>query len=763
MKTHSCLPLFATSLLLSTIVTVGEIADPALLIEKIVSLEAEAFENESEAREIELEGIVPLWDSLLQAPLGKRLELLAAVPFDTLTLGKAGAPTRHDLGITTRQITSGGETLSCEGFAEILQSYRQAGYSLVHSDWHHRSFQRNEAEKAISEVTFNLQGSRKEGTERLQFKGTLRIVWDESEEKLRPSTITLLEATSAQRRGPAAFTTRAVIEGGNPNPTERDDMGAISVYDLNGDQLPEIILGNSNKILWNKGNFQFEPQPIVDPGGLFFDSVIGLTADLNGDGLLDWLSDTKEGDLALWFGEEGGKFAKVPRRIKLGDYRLRVPSFITAGDCDQDGDLDLYVGQWRSLYEKMPDTFWDANDGFGNTLLINDGTGTFEDRTEASGLAQKRYRRAYSGSFLDLDQDEDLDLLVISDFHGVDVYLNNGQGKFSEQEDSYVGNPYSFGMSHTVADYDADGLLDFYVLGMGSTTARRLDQMKANPEQHPEHNKMRGVMGFGNRMYLGRKEGGYKAPEFEPQVARTGWTWGSASADFDNDGDHDIYAANGHISGKTSRDYCSNFWCRDVYVMKDFKLPAISGYLETLPQMEEQSWDGFQINPLLINQDGIGFQDFGFLLDIGFDFDCRRVIAADLDLDGRVDLAVGRIEGTSGFFHDGETDVEPPALLIMQNTLPEAEKRPWIGVTLETSKESSPNGAKLSLKTNQRVIESVIVSGDSFMCQHPAQKHFGLANDEEVETITVHWPGGQIAILEKPKIQHYHPVTPITP
>lgn len=735
----------------------------SILIERIETLEAEAFGNENEARKFENEGIVPFWDSLLRSAPKDRLKAFTALSFETLTLGQAGSTQKFPFGILTREISPGGKTLDHTQFKEIVHAYQAAGYTLVHSDWHHSSFARSEKGEAISEVTFNLQGTRKQGIERLQFKGALEITWDESGEQIKPRSITVLRAKSSQRGGPAAFLTKAVIEGGNPNPTERDDMGAISVYDLNGDQLPEVILGNSNKILWNKGNFDFEPKPIIEAGGLYFDSVIGLTADLNGDGLLDWVGDTKEGDLALWFGEESGKFSKSPRRIQLGDFKLQVPSFLTAGDYDHDGDLDLFVGQWRSLYEKMPDTFWNANDGFGNTLLVNDGAGKFHDGTEAAGLSEKRYRRAYSGSFLDLDHDQDLDLILVSDFHGVDIFLNNGKGQFEDQTETFVDNPYSFGMSHTIADYNNDGLLDFYVVGMGSTTARRLDKMKANPKNHAEHNRMRGVMGFGNRMYLAQNKGGYQAPGFYQQVARTGWTWGSSSADFDNDGDQDIYAANGHISGSTSRDYCSNFWCRDVYVMKDFQLPSISGYLETLPQMEEQSWDGYQVNPLLMNQDGEGFEDFGFLLDMGFDFDCRRVIAADFDLDGKVDLAVGRIEGTSGFFHDGKTEVAPPALLLMKNTLPPLPGTSWIGVTLDSNSQTSPQGAKITLHSNLGKREATIVSGDSFMCQHPAQKHFGLRKNEIVTEIEIFWPNGQTSSIKDPTLENYHAISAKTP
>ncbi len=610
-------------------------------------------------------------------------------------------------------------------------------------------------------MAFQGARTREEVLDRLEFKGVLRIRWDESGEKPLPGEVAVIEGEAVQRSGPLAFKTRAVIEGRIANPTERDDVGAVNVYDLNGDQYPEIILGNANRILWNRGDFRFEAGPIVPEGGVYFDSVVGLVADLNGDSILDWLSDTRKGDLALWLGRPGGGFDPPALRIRLGDCQLRVPSFLTAGDIDADGDLDLFVGQWRSLYEKMPEKFWDANDGFGNTLLLNDGAARFTDATVAAGLGEKRFRRSYSGSFLDLDGDRDLDLLVVSDFHGMDVFLNDGKGAFTESTTNAVDNPHSFGMSHTVADYNRDGHLDFYVLGMGSTTARRLERMEANPERYPEANRMRSVMGYGNRMYLARSPGTYVAPSYANQVARTGWSWGSTSLDFDNDGDRDIYVANGHISGKTTRDYCSNFWCRDIYVMQDFPKSEIADYLETLPQMEEQSWDGYQVNPLLVNQRGEGFANLGFALDVGFDFDCRRIISADLDLDGRVDLLVGRMEGTSGFFHDGETQVDPPALLVLQNVLPEAAHRNWIGVTLEGAPGVSPLGAIITLVTEGGSQQEVVLSGDSFMSQHPAQKHFGLGAKTATELI-VTWPNGQISHLFGPAINCYHEIRPPT-
>ena len=238
-------------------------ADDSDLSSAVASLEAEAFSDEQEARRFENEGIVPFWDRLLQASATERLDLLAAVPFETLTLGTASAPQEGDLGITLRKISKGGDTINQTKWQALIAQYKGAGYSLPHSDWHHSAFHRDEDGTAVSEVTFTLQGLRSKGEilDRLQFKGTLRIQWDESGKALQPKSITVLNASTVQRRGPVAFKTRAVIEGQTSKPTERGDMGAINVYDLNGDQLPEIILGNANQPPF--------PRPPVRPHGCF--------------------------------------------------------------------------------------------------------------------------------------------------------------------------------------------------------------------------------------------------------------------------------------------------------------------------------------------------------------------------------------------------------------------------------------------------------------------------------------------------------------
>ena len=91
------------------------------------------------------------------------------------------------------------------------------------------------------------------------------------------------------------------------------------------------------------------------------------------------------------------------------------------------------------------------------------------------GLNEKRFRRTYSCSFVDLDKDNILDLITVNDFAGIDIYKNNGS-KFTDITKEIISEKSSFGMSHSIADYNLDGKDDLFVLGMSSTTANRLEQ-----------------------------------------------------------------------------------------------------------------------------------------------------------------------------------------------------------------------------------------------------------------------------------------------
>ena len=219
--------------------------------------------------------------------------------------------------------------------------------------------------------------------------------------------------------------------------------------------------------------------------------------------------------------------------------------------------------------------------------------------------------------------------------------------------------------------------------------------------------------------------------------------------DFDNDGDRDIFAANGHASGTSTKDHCTHFWCHDIYTNSSQVNDAreklfsetLNGYLN-----RSESWDGYQKNPLLMNLNGRGFMNVSFLMGVADQFDSRAVVSDDLDADGRMDLLV-----TEDNWKHGQK------LHVYRNILETGHN--WIGVKLrEEGVGRSPIGAKITLRAPGANQFGHIVSGETISAQHAPTMHFGLGNVDHVDAIEVRWPDGTVKRLDNPQLNQYHTV-----
>jgi hypothetical protein len=347
-----------------------------------------------------------------------------------------------------------------------------------------------------------------------------------------------------------------------------------------------------------------------------------------------------------------------------------------------------------------------------------------------------------------LDEDRDLDLIVVADFAGLDVYLNEGE-KFREATAELVSDWHGFGMSHAFGDFDNDGRTDLYMVGMSSTTARRLDGLGAARPQRADYTRMRAPMAYGNRLLLHR-DGKFVQSQWAGSAARTGWSWGCAARDFDLDGDTDIYVANGHLSGSSAKDYCTKFWCHDLYTGASQPNAEIDSFFKQnlgTKLGREFSWNGFEHNALLMNEAGSPFFNGAFHFGVAFEYDSRAVATGDLDADGRPDLAVVEYR----------TDMMSQRLHVLRNEL--ATDRHWIGFRFRSAPERrgpSPIGATVTVKSGNKAWVQAVVSGESFTAQHEPTAHFGLGTAQTVDLVEIHWPGGQMTRVENPPINQYH-------
>ncbi|MEE8524706.1 MAG: VCBS repeat-containing protein [Thermoanaerobaculia bacterium] len=208
-------------------------------------------------------------------------------------------------------------------------------------------------------------------------------------------------------------------------------------------------------------------------------------------------------------------------------------------DFDADGDVDLFLPRLHAparLYE-------------------NDGSGHFEDATAARGLELNALRQgSNSGLFVDVDRDGRLDLLVGLKQRGLLVLKNDG----SRFLDATAGEPLA-GVgeweSLAAADYDGDGWVDVYITNYGRIDADH------QPESYVDAGD-----GLANVLLrnLGRQEDGRWLFEDVTVAAgmeagRERWSYAAAWADYDRDGDLDLYVANDYGPNSLYRNHGGGF------------------------------------------------------------------------------------------------------------------------------------------------------------------------------------------------------------
>ncbi len=731
------------------------------------------------------------WDALNAAT--NKLGLAADFPVGEVVLGRWPTAQALPHDIEVRESAGAGPALSPADWRRWVQTFAAAGWQLEQTEFRHNAFDTDAAgqprqsrfyfsahlvkrtphesrplipafsptggEGARRAVEGELDRSRDalRGTsraaesrpERAVVVGDLLVDWQPTGKTNSPATVKRIDVsrlTLKTRRGEPPF---QLVQAEEIEPPERfDPIDPLLLYDLDGDGLSEILLPAENLVYRQRDNGRYEAGPLAAGAPrLIFTAQV---ADFDGDGAADLLLATAEG-LLLFAGSDKGAFDRPGRWVWRAPMALKNVMALTCGDIDHDGDLDLFLGQYKvpTLGAILRPHYYDANDGYPAYLLLNDGHSNFTDATAAAGLEKLRRRRTYGASFVDLDADGSLDLLVVSDFAGVDLYRNGGHGRFSDVTRSWVAEPHAFGMAHAFGDFNGDGRLDFLMLGMNSPTVDRLEHLGLTRPDATEDPSMRRAMTYGNRLYLARLGGGFEQTALSDSIARSGWSWGPAAADFDNDGFPDVYIANGQETKQTVHDFEPEFWLHDIYIDESVDDVTASAYfLNKFTHTRGAGWSygGYEKNRFYLNRAGRSFLEIGHLLGVALEEDSRNAVADDLDGDGRPDLLVTTYE------------VWPTAkqtLRIYRNTL--AATGHWIGFRFrEEGGGRSPVGVSVEVHYGERQAVQQIATGEGFRSQSANTVHFGLGSVARVDRTTIGWPGGRTLTLRAPTVDRYH-------
>jgi hypothetical protein len=693
--------------------------------------------------------IEDLWDSINAAT--NKLSVIASFPFGYVQLGNwnRSQSLPHDIDLVSSD--SLGPILTSDQWPKWVSQFAREGWELVTLDFRHAQIDfKNTGQPVQSRFRFAARLTNSLSPQRATIEGDLLVAWGEKPPAGPPAirAIDLSQLQLKTRSGEPPFQL-LLSEPMSPLRNSRS-IDPLIVYDLDGDGYAEIVLAAVNRLYRRTPTGAFKAEDLCRyPPGVVYSALI---ADFDGDGVADLLCQKYEG-LLLYKGSPGGHFEQPGRLVWAATRDVRYPVGLTCGDIDHDGDLDVFLTQYKLPFDggQMPTPYYDANDGFPAYLLLNDGHGSYTNATVAAGLDAKSTRRSYGASFVDLDGDGHLDLLVVSDFAGIDLYRNDGHGHFTDVTRQWLPESHLFGMAHTVADFNVDGRLDFFVSGMPSATADRLEHLGLWRPDSGEDHSMRSRMTHGNRLYLGKAEGGFTEKSSTAGVDRSGWSWGCSAADFDNDGFPDLYVGSGMETRHSVREYEGEFWLHDAYVATSAENPVVSQYLQgklARVRGKDGSYGGHECNRLFLSQGSERFQEVGHMFGVALERDCRNVMTGDLDSDGRVDLIVSGYEPWPN---------QNQRIWVFKNALTDTGN--WIGFRFrEEGAGISPVGVRVTLHFGNRVAVQQIVAGDSYRSQHANVAHFGLGQASQVDEVEIRWTNGRLLKLPLPAINRYHDI-----
>jgi enediyne biosynthesis protein E4 len=463
-----------------------------------------------------------------------------------------------------------------------------------------------------------------------------------------------------------------------------DNDGWMDIYLVNSGKCdfytPEPPLRNALYRNNRDGTFTDVTQKAgVEAGGFGQGVAVG---DYDRDGFAD-LYVTQYGRSILFHNNGDGTFSDVTQKAGVA-----APGWASSAvwfDYDNDGLLDLFVCQFAEFSKELNKPCGVHEDGrrhycipkiyrpMPSWLFRNNGDGTFTDVSKSSGISSHP-GKAWGVVASDINNDGWMDLFVANDTVANFLFMNDGKGKFTETG-TEAGVAYSSnglprsGMGVDSADFNDDGWQDLFVANLDREDFA---------------------------IYRNNRDGTFDdlaIPMGIAKATRSMSGWGLKFFDYDNDGNLDLFLANGNPDDLIT------------------SLHGESSYEEPLVLFHNtgKSFDNVsaQSGPLFSSP-----------------MSARGLALGDFDNDGAVDVLISINNG---------------APLLLRNKA--ARRNHWLGVNL-IGKKSNPDGigAALSYHAGDLKRKRVKVGGGSFLSSHDPRIVLGLAQHERLDWLEIKWP-----------------------
>ncbi len=435
-------------------------------------------------------------------------------------------------------------------------------------------------------------------------------------------------------------------------------------------------------------------------------------ADYDNDGWPD-IYVTNYGKNRLYHNNHDGTFTDVAEKagVTLGNWSTG-PTF---GDYDGDGRLDLFVpGYVHYDMAKPPSSGVNASimafcqyrgvsvscgprglEGETDHLFHNNGDGTFTDVSKKAGVADPLKFYGFTSTFVDLNNDGKLDLVVANDSSSNYLYLNKGDGTFDDQSYSSgfalnQSGRETASMGLAAGDYKNNGMVDLYTTTFSD-----------------DYNTLFENEGDGNFSEITARLG-------IAEITYPFLGWGTAFVDYDNDGWKDLMVVNGHM----------------------------------FPQVEQHNWGTTYFErPLLFHnvEHGAKFETVPAVEGTGLAdvIPARGAAFGDLFNDGKIDVVINAMDHSPVLLRNVNADIHHWVGLKLVG----GAKSPRDAV-----------GATVYLTSGGIRQREDVVSGGSYESSSDQRLHFGLGTASTVDRIEIHWPSGLHEQITVPSIDRYFAV-----
>lgn len=461
------------------------------------------------------------------------------------------------------------------------------------------------------------------------------------------------------------------------------ENNAVAIADYNGDGLPDIFLVGAgvddlsspktrSRLYKNTPEGIF--QDVTEEAGLlqiFFpkggdvepaaDALKGVKygafwGDYDNDGFPDLFLTTLY-RVFLFHNDGEGSFKEVTQEAGFPEMSTCIYTDATWFDYNNDGFLDLYVSDWAGCG--------------GNSFYVNQGNGTFVNKSELFPDTGNKY--SFMSLPFDFNRDGWQDLYLANDVHGQsnDLFINQKGKGFTEEAENYKLHFDQNSMGLALGDYNNDTQFDIFITNI-------------------DKNVLFESTGIGKPFIETSTEQGVKYSQ---------WAWDAVFADFDLDGDEDLFVANGFNYSRTNEQQ--------------------NVYFENLHANDQ---------PRFINKsESSGLGDLTISVSAGiFDF----------DNDGDLDILVTNSDRPSYLYENSKTHFTD-----------ENPKVHWLKIGLEgTNSNRDAIGTLLQIKTDKETLVRYF-TGKGFLYQNKLPVHFGLADASEILELKITWPSGLVEVF----------------